>query len=493
LWKEEQNLARQNWFDVDKAGLAKLMAGRGKAFILYELLQNAWDQNVTRVDVTIQPVPSRRAVRVVIVDDDPDGFAELAHAYTLLSESAKKANPEQRGRFNVGEKLLLALATIASIQTTKGTITFNMDGRHQSRAGRERGTSVDLEFPFTRAEYEELLAAARRVIAPVPTTVNGELLPERTPKDQFHATLPTVVADELGVLRERQRETIVSVYDPAGTTGWLYEMGIPVVETGDRYDVDIGQKVLLTLDRDNVRPSYLRAVRVAVLNAVHEQLEPERSSDAWVREACSDQRTSPAAIRCALAKRFGGEAVAYDPSDPEANKLSVADGRQVVYGRSLTALEWQQARRAGALPPAGQVTPSPKPFHPDGKPLVMLGADEWTHAVQDIIDYASWLGRELLGSSVTVQVANDSGWPFAAAYGPAGILYLNVARLGLRWFENGVSEAVNELLLHELAHHFSADHLSTEYHGALSRLGAKAIALALKEPQRFELAPSYSN
>ena len=32
-----------NWFDVDKAGLAKLMAGRPKAFIVFELLQNAWD------------------------------------------------------------------------------------------------------------------------------------------------------------------------------------------------------------------------------------------------------------------------------------------------------------------------------------------------------------------------------------------------------------------------------------------------------------------
>ena len=33
-----------NWFDVDKAGLAKLMAGRPKAFVLFELLQNAWDE-----------------------------------------------------------------------------------------------------------------------------------------------------------------------------------------------------------------------------------------------------------------------------------------------------------------------------------------------------------------------------------------------------------------------------------------------------------------
>jgi hypothetical protein len=242
------------------------------------------------------------------------------------------------------------------------------------------------------------------------------------------------------------------------------------------------------MDRDNVRPSYLRAVRVAVLNAVHQQLEPERASDTWVREACADERTSPAAIRETLAKRFGSGAVAYDPSDAEANKLSVAEGRQVVHGRSLSADEWLQARRAGALPPAGRVTPSPKPFHPGGKPLALLDQNNWTNGIQQVVEYAQWLGRELLRSRVTVRVANHASWPFAAAYCPDGVLYLNVARLGYKWFDGGASEEVNGLLLHEFGHHYSCDHLSSDYHDALPRLGARAIALALEQPDAFRVA-----
>jgi len=43
-----------NWFDVDKKGLAALVAGRPKVFVLHELLSNAWDENSTRVTVEIE-------------------------------------------------------------------------------------------------------------------------------------------------------------------------------------------------------------------------------------------------------------------------------------------------------------------------------------------------------------------------------------------------------------------------------------------------------
>jgi hypothetical protein len=92
-----------NWFDVDKAGLAKLMAGRSKAFIVYELLQNAWDQNVTEVNVSLIHLTGSRSARIVVADDDPDGFADLRDAYTLFAESQKKGNAQQRGRVNFGE------------------------------------------------------------------------------------------------------------------------------------------------------------------------------------------------------------------------------------------------------------------------------------------------------------------------------------------------------------------------------------------------------
>lgn len=35
------------WFDVDKQGLSKIL--EGKAFVLFELVSNAWDENASEV------------------------------------------------------------------------------------------------------------------------------------------------------------------------------------------------------------------------------------------------------------------------------------------------------------------------------------------------------------------------------------------------------------------------------------------------------------
>jgi len=99
----------------------------------------------------------------------------------------------------------------------------------------------------------------RMLIPPegVATYVNGDLLPNRIPVRVFQATLPTVVADADGILKRTRRRTSIRVFDPRpGEPPSVYEIGIPVVETGDRWHVDIGQKVPLNMDRDNVQPSY---------------------------------------------------------------------------------------------------------------------------------------------------------------------------------------------------------------------------------------------
>ena len=67
-------------------------------------------------------------------------------------------------------------------------------------------------------------------------------------------------------------------------------------------------------------------------------------------------------------------------------------------------------------------------------------------------------------------------------------MYLNVARLGYKWFEEGMSIEVNSLLIHEFGHEDCSDHLSSAYHAALIRLAAQAIALALEQPDAFRAA-----
>ncbi|MHC5057367.1 MAG: hypothetical protein ACYTKD_22050, partial [Planctomycetota bacterium] len=75
-----------SWFEVDKDGLKQLLEGKDKAFVLRELIQNAWDEpGVTRCDVTLEPIPGRPAARLVV---EVRAEAETEQAY--WNEKRKK-------------------------------------------------------------------------------------------------------------------------------------------------------------------------------------------------------------------------------------------------------------------------------------------------------------------------------------------------------------------------------------------------------------------
>lgn len=472
-----------NWFDVDKAGLAKLLEQRGKGFAILELLQNAWDQNVTEVRVTIEPFPGSPYARITVTDDDPAGFANLSHAFTLFAESTKKADPTKRGRFNLGEKLVLACCTQATITSTTGTVLFTDQGREvHPRRRRPEGSEFMGIMRMTRAELDDTIRLLRTTLPPVPTWVNGGLLPTRKSLASWTQTLQTEIADAEGFLRRAQRMTKVEAFEVLdGEVGTLYELGIPVVETGDQWHVSVGQKVPVTLDRTNVPPHYLRDVRVGLLNAMVHGLETKADATApWVRDAASHPAAAVEAIRQVMDLRFGEKRVAYDPSDPEANKMAVMSGYTVVSGGSLSAAEWENARKAQAVPPAGQVTPSPKPFHPDGAPLQYV--TDPTEDMTRFVAYATKLARALLDIHLNVVLVDDPGWGFGGCFG-RGELTVNVSKFGGRaFFAHGPNEEIVAFLIHEFAHHYASDHLSREYYEACCKVGARLSMLAINWP-----------
>lgn len=111
---------KKQWYDVDRQGLRKLLESKPKCFILYELIQNGWDQKTEYVHVSTRFSDVKAYIEVV--DGDPNGFQDLSHAYTLFAESMKKSDPTKRGRFNVGEKIVLAFCESAEIYSTKGGV-----------------------------------------------------------------------------------------------------------------------------------------------------------------------------------------------------------------------------------------------------------------------------------------------------------------------------------------------------------------------------------
>jgi hypothetical protein len=476
----------KNWFEVDRQGLAKILERKGKEFVLFELIQNAWDEpGVTKVSVTLE-YRGRNKAWLVVEDDAPEGFKDLSHAFTLFADSAKKANPEQRGRFNLGEKLVLAISDEVTIRTTKGGIRFDDEGRHSLRGRQPVGSRVECLLRITEDECVAVAAQVRKLISPaqVATIFNGTALTSRLPLAEIRVTLPTEAASTDGLLRRVQRETSVRLYEVlAGETAMLYEMGIPVVETGDKWHYDIGQKVPLTLDRENVPPSFLRQVRVAVFNHMHTRLGTEDVNNEWAGTAAASEACAPEAVQSYLNRRFGEKRVSFDPSDPEANKLAVSQGYTVVHGGMMSSGAWKNAKDASAILPAGQVTPSGKVWTGEGNPDAAAFKDwipesKWTDGMRQVAAFASRMAEKVLPHQIVVKFCATAHHLGGASYGPGAELVFNKLRLGADWFEHGITDDVVELLVHEFGHEYSADHLSSEYHDALCRIGAKIFGLA---------------
>lgn len=486
-----------SWFDVDRKGLALLVSSKPKTWILYELIQNVLDcPNATFAEVTMEPVEGRPQVKLTVVDDEPEGFKDLAHSYTIFAASEKKSDPGRRGRFNFGEKLVLSLCESASISSTTGTVTFGPEGRRVNRKRkRPAGTCFEAIVRMTREECQEALREIRRVLVSqhVAVTVNGVPIPVRPRFHSFVAVLPTVRSDSEGVLRTISRETAVDLYLPNdGEEPTLYEMGIPVVtlKEGVPWHIDVLQKIPLTLDRDNVPPSYLGKLHTHLLNKSFYKLTSEQVKEPWVLAAMASSQVEAEAVRDVVVKRFGDRAVIADPSDREGEHIAVARGYTVVAGGTFPAPVWSNIKSADALRPAGKVTPSPKPFSPEGKPLKLIPLDEWT---SPMLDFALWFrtfASEVAQLNATIQFTKDRSWKFNAAHthgedqAPNCEVIFNLGLLGEAWLTPANWQAHVRLSIHELAHQWG-HHLESGYHEALCWMAARAVVLALARRDLF--------
>lgn len=481
----------KNWFEVDKGGLAKLLEKRGKEFVIYELVQNAWDTDAHTVEVSLRASVHGMA-DLKVTDDHPEGWKDLTHAWTLFAESEKKGNPEKRGRFNLGEKLVLALCKEATIETTTGGVRFDGEGRHSIKTKSPSGSVFTASVKMTRGEIEEVTKAVKKLLPPsgCATIFNGEKISYRKPLREIEVTLPTEIADAEGNLRRSARKTKIEVVTLLpGEVPTIFEMGIPVVglsQGGDKWHYNVMQKVPLNSDRDNVTPSYLQEVRTLVLNEMYRELTPEDASNFAVRDALADEKVSKEAVETVMTLKFGTKRVISDPSDPEANNIAVLQGYTVIPPRSFSKDEWENIRKYEAAKPAGQVTPSPGiQVSANGEDIKLVPPEKWTEGIKSIVAYAKDLAQELLGRSISVRVASKVTWPYAAWYG-GGELTFNLGRLGHSFFNEGLGEKVDRLLLHEFGHEKVSNHLSEEFHEELCRLGAKLAALVLGKPDFFK-------
>lgn len=430
---------------------------------------NAWDEKISRVDVAFSR-PLRGRSELVVIDDSPDGFRDLTHSFRMYAPSAKKAAPQLRGRFNQGEKAVLALCEEASITSTSGQMLFTKEGRRRTRSTRPAGTEFRGILKLSIEDWERIVEKVRLLLPDVKTIFNEVEIPRRQAIAEFNVILPTIDADLEGNLRARKRSTLVQVYQPLeGETPMLYELGIPVVETGDTWHVSIGQKVPLTQDRDNVSPAYLAAVRVAVLNHMSTAITPAIAAEPWVRAASGDARIESQAFNKVLHARFGDKAVSYDPSDIGSNREASSQNYTVITGGSLSAGEWENARSTGALKPAGHLFPT---NHEVKIPSRRYSHAEWTGEMLAYSAFVEAASPHLVGKPISVEYIEDAQMVCGQFFGSHFIV--NLAHI-----EITDKTRLVQLMLHELSHTAvrSNDHLSSTFYRTLEQLGAQ-LALA---------------
>lgn len=351
------------WFDVDKSGLAAILERRGKSFAVFELVQNAWDATgVSKVSIELTPIDGVPYAKLVVDDDSPEGWANVSDAFTMFSRSRRAGDATKRGRFSLGEKLVLSLCREATIVTTTGTIRFTESGRRNTSERSPVGTRFEGEIRLTREELRDVAEDIARLIPPVPTTFNGEPLARPNAIKSFEAKLPTVIADADGNLRPTSRLVTIVAYPTSGDAGGeILEMGVPICSADFPWRLNVLQKVPLGLDRDAVTDGFRRALQVAAVNALSETISEEQAAEPWCDEAAADSRISKDAMEDVLDKKFGERRVVAVPNDPIANATAAATGATLIFGGSLPSGAHANMRKFGLTPTSSAAFPTAKP------------------------------------------------------------------------------------------------------------------------------------
>jgi hypothetical protein len=476
-----------NLFEVDIKGFRQTLVDDAPR-ILCEPISNAFDTEATEVTVSFSWTNGQATY--FVKDNDLEGFTNLADAWTLFAPSTRSGDAHKRGRFGYGEKEFIAICYPGEVEirSTMGTVYFK--GNERTRSGKKMtsGSTVMARFRLTKAEADAFADRLASIL--VPEGLNFSLMVDipghrlaapaeaRKPLKTVTATLATVNVDDDGNLRPTRRSTTVDIVEVLPhETPTIYELGMPVVAHDGRFHVNVHQKVPLNKDRDNVPPAYLRSLRELVLNNTYEFLSVTDAKSAWVTEALP--KASSEALQTVVHAIHGKNAVIADPSNPEATKKAVEEGRVVVHGRQFTPETWKAIKANNIMRPAGQVIATNPVSSPDGKPPIPV--DKWTPRMHQLAAYAKAVSLHLIGregdvefqSLALVPQNNGASRRIPAWYGSSHTLTINLGVLGKHWPDKVSQEDLDSLLIHEFSHSRASDHYSEDFHETCCAFGAK--------------------
>jgi hypothetical protein len=254
---------------------------------------------------------------------------------------------------------------------------------------------------------------------------------------------------------------------------YLYEMGIPVVETDCQFDIDVQQKVPLSIDRDSVPYSYITILYAEVLNAVYSEIEEDESSQVWIREAMAHKRINPETVKAIVEKRYGDKVVLANPFDLRSVDEAIAAGYRVISAKELSKEERANIREAEAIKSSSEL------FRHNYTLSERVEPDE---NMLKFAELAKKIAKRCL--KVNLQVVFGSWDGVLAQYGNR-TLTLNVKALGKSFFKPPVSVRTIDLIIHEISHE-NGQHTETSYQETITRIAGELVMIALKDEKFFE-------
>ena len=497
-------MSKNNIFEVDIKGLRQLQEGKPKWFIPRELLQNAFDENITTCEIILRYKLGK--AYITVTDDSPIGFRDLADAYTLFKDTYKRTDVKKRGRFNFGEKQVLCLSDFARIVTTTGGLEFDVLGgsRTTLRRKRDAGSEVHVVVRMTRDEFSECCDYAKDIL--VPQNVRTTLITDEGESElQYVAPYKTFSAKLLTEKKEEDRMrtisviTDVNIHKPvSGKPAYIYEMGIPICEIDCNYSIDVQQKVPLSNDRDNVDAKYLKTLYGEVLNQVHDEIKEDQASALWVRNGFTSDRTSIEARKTVITQRFGDKPLIANPMDKRSIDEATSHNHNLIYGAEMSKEEWEVVREDKLIISSSAMF---KTGVADGKFVTP------TKAQKRIADIAAKIANEFLNLRISVSFYDSPNATVKADFAVEGSsLRFNVAHFtDSEWelvesfrfsFAGGNPESIfrpkqdmMDLLIHELGHS-AGWHYEHSYHECITLLGSKLWEKAIEDPRWFSLKES---
>ena len=291
-------------FEVNVKGLQEIIGGADEWRHPIEIVANVFDEyngyaegkrRPTFCEVTFTKEGNSPAT--LTVTDDGAGFDEVSDIWTFFRTTQMRTNAKVSGRFNAGEKQLVALAKEAKIVTGSHTVEF-VDGKRNHthhRTEQRQGTQLTATLAWKFDLVKKAIQQLESVIAPegLIYTVNGKLIANGINKvDVVNVSLPTVVLSDVDgtvAMRPTWRKSDVTIIETSDDepAAWLYELGVPVCEMAHDfpYSLNVNQKVPVPMSRDMVSKKYIERLIGLVIEAAPHILNEADADAEFIKPA----------------------------------------------------------------------------------------------------------------------------------------------------------------------------------------------------------------